>query len=317
MPNSSIPPETVTPPLRPLRASGILTGTYFVVCIFYIVISSTLAAQFSGSLEDMERIELFKGILFIVLTSLLLFFFSFSLFQQAARREQELQRHKEALLAAERRATASLLAASIAHDIRNVLTVCNCAIAAIPEKNNPAFTHLSAACNRLNQLSGQLMEIGRETHTNEMKNIDLMQIVRETVELASEHNKACRCRLLIEGPERLELKDANSRLLHQMLLNLVLNAADAGCNRGTVLIRVVSIPDNAVVEVHDNGPGVAPSDCEKIFHSFFTTKCDGTGLGLLAVQACAKIHQGYVQVLSSGLGGACFRITLPLAKTPA
>jgi signal transduction histidine kinase len=97
-----------------------------------------------------------------------------------------------------------------------------------------------------------------------------------------------------------------------MLLNLVLNAADAGCNRGTVLVRAVPAPDNVVIEVHDNGPGIPASEREKIFHSLYTTKPDGTGLGLLAVQACAKTHQGHIQVLSSGLGGACFSITLPL-----
>ncbi len=310
MPESPAAPK-LTPPVHPLRASGLLTGTYLIVCILYIVISSTLAAQFSVSLTEMKRIELFKGILFIVLTGLLLFFFSLRLFRQVVRREKELQQHREALLAAERRATAGLFAASLAHDIRNVLTVCNCASADISEKSNPAFEHLSAACKRLNQLSGQLLDIGEETHTCEFKIVELMQIISETKALASEHTKAHHCRILIEGPERLEIH-ANPLLLHQMLLNLVLNAADAGCNRGTVLIRAVPVPNNVIIEVHDNGPGIPPSDREKIFRSFYTTKPDGTGLGLLAVQACAKIHQGYIQVLSSGLGGACFRITLPI-----
>jgi signal transduction histidine kinase len=64
--------------------------------------------------------------------------------------------------------------------------------------------------------------------------------------------------------------------------------------------------------VHDSGTGVPRDERKKIFSALYTTKSSGTGLGLLSVKACAKIHEGFVEVDDSPLGGACFRLCLPV-----
>jgi signal transduction histidine kinase len=108
----------------------------------------------------------------------------------------------------------------------------------------------------------------------------------------------------------------NPITLHRSVLNLVLNAADAVEGRGIIEVRLSASGPQAVLEVHDNGPGIPEDQRRRIFEAFYTTKAMGTGLGLLSVKACADEHHGHVEVLSSPLGGALFRLTLPLAPKP-
>jgi len=78
---------------------------------------------------------------------------------------------------------------------------------------------------------------------------------------------------------------------------------------------VLQQEDEAIVEVHDDGPGVPLAQRSKIFAPFHTTKEVGSGLGLVSVKVCAEQHGGRVVVSESDLGGACFRVTLPIGRS--
>jgi signal transduction histidine kinase len=108
----------------------------------------------------------------------------------------------------------------------------------------------------------------------------------------------------------------DSMMLKLCLENLVRNAVEAlrvleGPQR--VLVRLHSKRDRAVLEVHDSGPGVSATDRQRIFDPYFTTKADGTGLGLPIVKKVVLEHHGSIVCEESELGGAVFRIELPLA----
>ena len=103
-------------------------------------------------------------------------------------------------------------------------------------------------------------------------------------------------------------------LVDRMILNLVLNAADATKGAGKIDLRIRRKDRQVILELHDNGPGVPDQAREAIFDPFYSSKTNGLGLGLLSVRACAEAHGGSVEVKPSDLGGACFRITLPLAN---
>jgi signal transduction histidine kinase len=96
-----------------------------------------------------------------------------------------------------------------------------------------------------------------------------------------------------------------------MIINLMLNAADATESKGKIEIRLSMQSNQICIEVHDNGPGISKENREGLFRPYHTTKPDGTGLGLTTVKTCAEIHGGSVQIDSSHLGGALFRIVLP------
>jgi two-component system NtrC family sensor kinase len=103
--------------------------------------------------------------------------------------------------------------------------------------------------------------------------------------------------------------------LEQVLINLITNAVHAVAQGGKVVVRAAPEGSGQVVlEVGDSGPGIAPDDRERIFEPFFTTKPDGkgTGLGLPIVRNIVDQHRGQISVTRSELGGAAFRVVLPI-----
>jgi signal transduction histidine kinase len=103
--------------------------------------------------------------------------------------------------------------------------------------------------------------------------------------------------------------------LEQVLINLITNAVHAVENGGRVVVRaLVDSQSTALLEVADSGPGIPDEDRDKIFEPFFTTKVDGkgTGLGLPIVRNIVEQHRGEIRVERSDLGGAAFRVILPI-----
>jgi nitrogen-specific signal transduction histidine kinase len=124
-------------------------------------------------------------------------------------------------------------------------------------------------------------------------------------------------RIRYEGP--LGSVAGDEGLLRQALLNLARNAAEAcegAANGGRVLLRgeVIQGEDSAFqrITVFDNGPGIPPAAQAKLFRPFFTTKANGTGLGLAVVQKIIVQHGGQVEARNRPEGGAAFILTLPV-----
>jgi two-component system, LuxR family, sensor kinase FixL len=108
--------------------------------------------------------------------------------------------------------------------------------------------------------------------------------------------------------------------IKQVLLNLVLNAADALAARPSDrIISVCSRPGPASVEilVSDNGPGIAPDQLEKIFTAFVTSKASGIGLGLAICRTIVQAHGGTLRAHNTNDGGACLQLRLPVAGSLA
>jgi two-component system nitrogen regulation sensor histidine kinase NtrY len=109
----------------------------------------------------------------------------------------------------------------------------------------------------------------------------------------------------------------DAMMLKRCLDNLVRNAAQALEGRPEprrVLIRTDRAAGRALLEVHDSGPGVPERDRARIFDAYFTTKGEGTGLGLPIVKKVVLEHAGEIRCEQSPLGGAMFAIELPIAE---
>jgi two-component system sensor histidine kinase FlrB len=110
-------------------------------------------------------------------------------------------------------------------------------------------------------------------------------------------------------------------LLRQALSNLCRNAFEA-CDQARIVPRIViegqwdSVHGLLRISVSDNGPGVPDNVADRVFRPFFTTKAQGTGLGLALVQKIVVTHNGRVTVTNDDGGGARFVITLPASVTP-
>jgi signal transduction histidine kinase len=109
---------------------------------------------------------------------------------------------------------------------------------------------------------------------------------------------------------------ANPTIIRLMLLNLLLNAGDATGGQGKIRVTVYQSDGFAVMEVHDNGPGVPERERENLFTPYYTSKHTegGVGLGLVSVRVYAEAHGGTATVQQSPLGGACFSVRIPIRK---
>jgi two-component system sensor histidine kinase HydH len=309
--------ESSTPPvLHPLRVAITIALVYLVFCSVYIWISGEVAANSAGDVLTLKQLELEKGLLFIGITTLLFFLFSFFLLQRIATNTRQVMAQQKAMVHAERRAMAGLFAASVAHDINNILSVVELAAFKLSQgsgegEGQELSRTLSDANQRLTDLTRRLMEVGRDSVDDEMQSTDLRALLQENIDFARSHKYLRNCELRCIC-ERAVVAQVSRQMVGQMLLNLMLNAGRAAGDHGQIELQLHVHDNYAVLEVHDNGPGIAADERERVFDTFYTTHREGHGLGLLSVRACAEMHKGMVEVTDSPLGGACFRVSLPL-----
>ena len=108
----------------------------------------------------------------------------------------------------------------------------------------------------------------------------------------------------------------DSDQIHQVLLNLLLNALQAIDQNGKIAVSLERKEATAVILVGDNGRGIPPDHLPNIFRPFFTTKGDGTGLGLSLARRIVEDHQGRIDVTSAVGKGTTFAVVLPLQRNP-
>jgi two-component system sensor histidine kinase HydH len=140
--------------------------------------------------------------------------------------------------------------------------------------------------------------------------------VLHALHLAQPELESRRIQVSREGIEQARELEADPDLLAQLVLDLVVNAAEAAGSDGRLALRSQKLDGDLVLEVADSGPGVPVAVAEQIFEPFFTTKPRGTGLGLAMVARIVKAHGGAIAVASGrgagpGGAGACFRVMLP------
>jgi two-component system sensor histidine kinase HydH len=310
--------------LSPIKPALFLSVSYLVIALVWIHSSTSIAESFSSSLEDLVRFEIYKGFLFMIVSSIALFFFSWSLFRKMAVDSQQLIQSQQRLARAERQATAGLLAASVAHDFSNLLTILRLSTerlktsAEMSEISKDAVLRLDHAVNRLADLAQRLRNAGHSVLRDKPKMYDLNEAIDETLDLLGAHQVIQQCEIIFEPASKIEIR-GYPVLIHQLVMNLVLNAAEATEGHGKIWIRAHRDENATLIEVHDNGPGISPLLRDGVFDAFFTTKRHGTGLGLMSVKSCVEIHPGVVDIGDSPLGGALFTVVLadlPATQTP-
>ncbi len=225
------------------------------------------------------------------------------------------------------------LAAGIAHEFNNLLTVIQghagllCSGLNDPKIIHESATRIAQASQRAANLTKQLLAFGRKQPL-QFKPVDLNAVIRNSVQ------NLCRAIgeryvLDVSFAEDIPCARADEASIEQILLNLVLNARDAMPDGGPISIRTgVLEADESVVSrnrdakpgkyvwfsVTDKGVGIKPELLDKIFDPFFTTKDSGkgTGLGLAAIYGIVQQHRGWIEVTSEVGKGSTFRVVLPL-----
>lgn len=300
--------------MKSTRYAAMLAGAYVVVAGVYIVVSGYLAAGVSGSVEEMRRIETIKGVMYVAVTAALIYAGARWAMHRMERDAEELRRREQALIANEGRVFAGLIAAAIAHDANNVLTVALADLDFMEQDGvgGADLARLRQTVGRLVGLNQRLLDSAQTYATRQVLPLDAREAVRDVVAILRAHRDVRRCRVSLAG-DAGAIISASPALMHQLVGNLVINAAQAAGDRGQIEVRVSAADGEATIEVHDSGPGVPPERRADLFRALATTKPDGNGLGLFSVKACASGLGGSVEVGDSPLGGALFRVRLPLA----
>jgi signal transduction histidine kinase len=146
--------------------------------------------------------------------------------------------------------------------------------------------------------------------------VDINALIRETVALAKVSLDASAIGVQLQLAERTPLVSASRPQMQEVLLNLVNNAAEAmrGVTDHPTLLKITTAPaapGRVEIAVADTGPGIEPSQLERIFEAFFTTKANGMGMGLAICRSIVERHGGTRSAARGEPYGAIFRIELP------
>jgi signal transduction histidine kinase len=241
--------------------------------------------------------------------------------QEVVRLTEQLEQKNRELELKKRLAALGEMAAGIAHEIRNPLGGIGLYASTLAGEvaDRPLATELvrkiSSGVKGLNVLVSDMLTFTRDLHLQPQEE-DLHEIVLEALELAApsllEQDVTARVHGSVQGKQ----VRADRRLLSRVLLNLVLNGAEAigeaEIEGGRLEIRAAAAEEKIEIVIEDNGPGIPAELVEKIFDPFFTTKHTGTGLGLAIVHRIIEAHGGRILAENRAAPerGARFRIIL-------
>lgn len=230
---------------------------------------------------------------------------------------EELRQMQEALVRTERLAAIGQLAAGISHEIDNpvgiILGYAELLLDDLPaqDERREDVIAIIDECRRCKRITGGLLGFARSSPPRQ-ELFDLRPLIQQT--LASLRPQKLFREILVDfpasGPALPLVGDVDQ--LRQVLVNLLLNAAQAMGGQGRIWVRAEAL-ENLLVEVEDDGPGISEELLERIFEPFFSTKNrgEGTGLGLSVCRKLVEAHGGTLVATAGARGGALFRLTLP------
>lgn len=248
----------------------------------------------------------------VVMTATVLAQFWFRRYQRSRKQLQEATARKEKLLAL------GHLAAGVAHEIRNPLSSIK-GLARYFAERAPADGEahqlalvMAREADRLNRVVSELLELVRPAHLK-YQSVDLNEVITHSLQLVSQDAASRAISLKFIAQPALCRIQADPDRLKQVLLNLYLNAIHAIGRDGVITVAVRECGDGRVkVSVADSGKGMTAEQLQAIFTPYFTTKADGTGLGLAVVQNIVEQHGGTIDAESTPGKGALFTLYLPV-----
>jgi signal transduction histidine kinase len=226
---------------------------------------------------------------------------------------------EEQLRLKESLATVGELTAGIAHEFRNGLATIHgygklIDVNALPAQYRPYVEGIRSETDALSQVVTNFLNFARPAQLT-LTAVDLGAICERAAAEIRPDASALGGQVEVSG--EFGIVEGDEVLLRQAISNLLRNALEACVGAGAPRIAIQSDLDVAArvsrISITDSGPGVPAALRERVFQPFFTTKRDGTGLGLALVQKIIVFHNGRVAVTSAPQGGASFQITLPLA----
>ena len=238
-------------------------------------------------------------------------------------------RAEEALRRRDRLAAMGELASTVAHEVRNPLNAASMTaqrlrrefLGSVPESGperaelEDLLSVMTTETQRIDRIVQQFLEYARPPRLA-LESVDLCALVRDAGDRASSLAGSRDVRLEVDAPgSNPALVDPGQ--LRQALDNLIRNAIDATPADGRVSLAVRRDDAGHAIEVRDTGRGIEPAELPKIFDLYYTTKPDGTGVGLAVTQQIVTGHGGTIEVDSKPGAGTVMTVRLPVEKDRA
>jgi len=164
---------------------------------------------------------------------------------------------------------------------------------------------------RIRRIVSQLLDFSRQG-SGDLRPLDMGNVVRSVLHLIDRQFERSNIKLITDIGSTAPVQ-MNEDQFKQVILNLLLNAQEAMPDGGTLFVSVRQHDDEVYVSLADTGIGIPEKDMAKIFDPFFSTKVDGTGLGLAVSYGLIEGYGGRIEVKSREQHGSTFTIVLPVS----
>ena len=232
---------------------------------------------------------------------------------------ESLERIGTQLEVSERLAALGRVTAGVAHEVKNPLNSMRLWLevlkANMPVELEPqqAVKMLDSEIDRLDRAVKTFLNFTRPVELN-LEETDLRALLEEVLDAARPSIARADLELRAELAPDCPPVRIDRQLIHQAVLNLVLNAGEFTDPGGHIDLRLRRRGEFAEIAVADSGRGIPPADQKKIFQLFFTTRPGGSGIGLANTFRFVQLHNGNIEFESEQGRGTVFRVKLPLAR---
>ncbi|WP_240795436.1 ATP-binding protein [Aquibacillus halophilus] len=220
---------------------------------------------------------------------------------------------EEMMIRSEKMSVAGQLAAGVAHEIRNPLTSLKGFVQLLQagiEKKDEYYKIMIDEIEKINSITSELLFISKPMTDN--RNFErLSEMLSDVVTLLSSQAKLFDVKIILELEEDVSIF-CDKTQIKQVLINLIKNAVEEMTEGGEIHIVVESNKHQCAISIIDEGPGIPQHILHKLKEPFFTTKKDGTGLGLMISEKIIENHNGTIDIFQNIEKGSTFQITLPL-----
>lgn len=231
-------------------------------------------------------------------------------------RTQELEESQAQVLHQEKMAGFGLLAAGIAHEVGNPLTSISSVVQILEARGTDEYT-----TEKLHLVTGQLVRIQgilRELVTfsrpasDQRGRVNMKEAIDEALGIAKYYKGGKSRQISASVPSDLPTLDGVRDQIVQVIFNLVLNAIDATGKGGKIDVTATANAEQISIAVADDGAGIDPTNQPRLFRPYFTTKKQGTGLGLFVTRKIVESHGGKIECDSAPGRGTRFLVMFPL-----
>ncbi len=238
--------------------------------------------------------------------------------ERIAERTRELEESQAQVLHQEKMAAFGLLAAGIAHEVGNPLTSISSLVQVLDARGPDDYTRekLKLVTSQLARIQSTLRELVTFSRpaSDEPGRVAVKDVVDEALGIAKYYKGGKNRQIVSTVPDGLPPVEGVRDQLVQVVFNLVLNAIDATGKGGRIEVRCDHSTERITLTVSDDGTGIDPAQRIRLFRPYFTTKRQGTGLGLFVSRKIIEHHGGSIECDSVVGQGTTFTIDLPAAR---